>query len=168
MIPSPRVSSFDQKPEMSALKVTDELLKAISENKYDFIVANFANTDIVAHTGNLKATIEAVEVVDKCVGKVVNLVLSKNGVVFITADHGNAEELQNIKTGEIDKEHSTNPVPFIIIGHQWEGKNLGLPDSVGGDLSLVTPSGVLADIAPTILKVMGMKPSKEMTGTDLI
>ncbi len=168
VIPSPRVSSFDQKPEMSAYKVTDEILKAVSENKYDFILANFANPDIVAHTGNLKATIEAVEVTDKCVGKIVNMVLSKNGVVFITADHGNAEELQNIKTGEIDKEHSTNPVPFIIIGHNWEGKNLGLPDSVGGDLSLVTPSGVLADIAPTILKVMGMKPSNDMTGTALI
>ncbi|MDD5341048.1 MAG: 2,3-bisphosphoglycerate-independent phosphoglycerate mutase [Patescibacteria group bacterium] len=168
VIPSPRVPSFDQKPEMSAYKVTDEIVKAVSENKYDFIVANFANTDIVAHTGNLKATIEAAEVVDKCVGKIINLILSKNGVVFLTADHGNGEELQNIKTGEMDKEHSTNPVPFIIIGHQWEGKNLGLPDSVGGDLSLVTPSGVLADVAPTILKVMGFKPSSEMTGTPLI
>jgi 2,3-bisphosphoglycerate-independent phosphoglycerate mutase len=168
VIPSPRVSSFDQKPEMSAYKVTDEILKAISENRYDFIVANFANPDIVAHTGNLRATIEAIEVVDKCLGKIVNLVLSKNGIIFITADHGNAEELQNIKTGEIDKEHSTNPVPFIIIGHAWEGKNLGLPDSVGGDLSLVTPSGILADIAPTILKVMGLKKPSEMTGTALV
>jgi 2,3-bisphosphoglycerate-independent phosphoglycerate mutase len=131
-------------------------------------VCNFANTDIVAHTGNLRATIEAVEVVDKCVGKIVNLILGKDGVVFITADHGNAEELQNIKTGEIDKEHSTNPVPFIIIGNKWEGKNLGLPDNVGNDLSLITPSGVLADVAPTILKVMGLKEPKDMTGTPLI
>ncbi|MBN1326169.1 2,3-bisphosphoglycerate-independent phosphoglycerate mutase [Candidatus Falkowbacteria bacterium] len=168
VIPSPRVSSFAEKPEMSALKVTDEILKAVTENRYDFIVVNYANPDIVAHTGNLKATINAIETVDKCLGKIVNLALSKNGIVFITADHGNAEELLNIKTGEMDKEHSTNPVPFIIIGHQWEGKSMGLPDSVGGDLSLVTPSGVLADIAPTILKVMGLKQPSDMTGTALI
>jgi 2,3-bisphosphoglycerate-independent phosphoglycerate mutase len=116
----------------------------------------------------LKATIKACETIDKCLAKIVNLVLSKNGVVLITADHGNAEELQNIKTGEIDKEHSTNPVPLVIIGHAWEGKNLGLPDSLGSDLSLVTPSGVLADIAPTILQIMDIKKPEEMTGASLI
>ncbi|MCX6739705.1 MAG: 2,3-bisphosphoglycerate-independent phosphoglycerate mutase, partial [Candidatus Parcubacteria bacterium] len=94
VIPSPRVSSFAEKPEMSALKVTDEILKAISENKYDFIVVNYANADIVGHTADLKATIRAIETVDKCLGKIVTLALSKNGVVLVTADHGNAEELQ--------------------------------------------------------------------------
>jgi len=168
VIPSPRVASYDQKPEMSAAKVTDEIIKAIDANKYEFIVVNYANPDMVAHTGNLKATIEACEVCDKYLAKIVNLVLSKNGVVFVTADHGNAEELQNIQTSEIDKEHSTNPVPFIIIGHAWEGKNLGLSDSLGSDLSLVSPAGVLADVAPTILKVMGIKQPKEMTGASLI
>lgn len=168
VIPSPRVASFAEKPEMSALKVTDAVVKAISENKYDFIVINFANPDIVGHTSDLKATIRAVEIADKCLGKIVTLVLSKNGVVLVTADHGNAEELQNIKTGEIDKEHSTNPVPFIIIGNEWEGKNVGLPDTVGNDLSLVQPSGILADIAPTILNIMGVKKPEDMTGTSLI
>ncbi|MFA5188062.1 MAG: 2,3-bisphosphoglycerate-independent phosphoglycerate mutase [Patescibacteria group bacterium] len=168
VIPSPRIASYADKPEMSASKVTDEVLKAIEANTYDFIVINFANADIVAHTGNLKSTIKACEIIDKCLGKIAALVLTKNGVVLVTADHGNAEELQNIKTGEIDKEHSTNPVPFIIIGHDWEGKNLGLPDSMGSDLSLVTPSGVLSDIAPTILKLMGVKKPPEMTGTSLI
>ncbi len=168
VIPSPRVPSYDQKPEMSALKVCDEILKAVSDNKYDLYIVNFANPDMVAHTGNLKATIKACEVVDKCLGKIVRLVLSKDGVVAITADHGNAEELQNIQTGDIDKEHSTNPVPLLIIGNQWEGKNIGLPEGPGSDLSLVTPSGVLADVAPTILKIMGVKKPKEMTGTSLI
>lgn len=168
VIPSPRVPSYDKKPEMSINKVTDELVKAISENKYDFIVVNFANADMVAHTGNLKATIKANEVIDKSLSKIVPLVLNKNGVVFITADHGNAEELQNIKTSEIDKEHSTNTVPLIIIGNKWEGKNVGLSDSLGPDLSLITPSGVLSDIAPTILKIMGIKKPDEMTGTTLI
>jgi 2,3-bisphosphoglycerate-independent phosphoglycerate mutase len=168
VIPSPRVASYAQKPEMSAFKVTDEILKSLETNKYDFVVLNFANADMVSHTGDLKATIKACETIDKCLVKIVNLVLSKNGVVLITADHGNAEELQNIKTGEIDKEHSTNPVPLVIIGHAWEGNNLGLPDSLGSDLSLVTPSGVLADIAPTILKIMDIKKPEEMTGASLI
>ncbi len=168
VIPSPRVASFAEKPEMSALKVTDEVIKAITENKYDFIVINFANADIVGHTADLKATIKAAETVDKCLGKIVTLALSKNGVVLVTADHGNAEELQNIKTSEIDKEHSTNSVPFLIIGNEWEGKNIGLPDTVGGDLSLVQPSGILADVAPTILKIMDVKKPEEMTGTSLI
>lgn len=168
VIPSPRVASFAEKPEMSALKVTDEVIKAVTENKYDFIVINFANTDIVGHTSDLKATIKAAETVDKCLGKIVTLALSKNGVVLVTADHGNAEELQNIKTAEIDKEHSTNNVPFLIIGNEWEGKNMGLPDTLGGDLSLVQPSGILADVAPTVLSVMGVKKPDEMTGTSLI
>lgn len=168
VIPSPRVSSFAEKPEMSALKVTDEVLKAISENKYDFIVINFANADIVGHTADLKATIKAAETIDKCLGKIVTLALSKDGAVLVTADHGNAEELQNIKTSEIDKEHSTNPVPFIIIGNEWEGKNIGLPDTVGNDLSLVQASGILADVAPTILKIMDIKKPDDMTGISLI
>lgn len=168
VIPSPRVASYAEKPEMSALKVTDEVLKSVESNKYDFIVLNFANADIVAHTGDLKATIKACEVIDKCLGKIVSLVLSKNGTLLISADHGNAEELQNIQTGEIDKEHSTNSVPLLIIGNQWEGKSLGKNDALGADLSLVTPRGVLTDIAPTILKIMGVKKPKEMTGTALI
>jgi 2,3-bisphosphoglycerate-independent phosphoglycerate mutase len=168
VIPSPRVPSYAEKPEMSAFKVTDEILKAVESDKYDFIIINFANADIVAHTGNLKATIKACEVVDKCLGKIVPLVLSKNGAILITADHGNAEELQNIQTGDVDKEHSTNSVPLIIIGNEWEGKTLGTSDVIGSDLSLVTPSGVLSDVAPTILKILGVKKPKEMTGASLI
>jgi 2,3-bisphosphoglycerate-independent phosphoglycerate mutase len=168
LVPSPRVSSYDLKPEMSAFDVTDKVIKAIEQNIYDFILINFANTDMVGHTGNLKATIKAVEMVDKCVGKVVNQVLGRGGVVFITADHGNAEGLFNMQTGTIDKEHSTNPVPLIIIGKEFEGKSLFLNDAPGGDLSLVQPQGMLSDVAPSILKVMNLEKPQEMTGRSLV
>ncbi|MBP9749040.1 2,3-bisphosphoglycerate-independent phosphoglycerate mutase, partial [Patescibacteria group bacterium] len=108
IIPSPRVSSYDQKPEMSARELTARVVKEVAAGSYDFIVLNFANGDMVAHTGNLPATIEAATVVDDCLGKIAEAVLAKDGVLFITADHGNAEELTNLQTGEMDKEHSTN------------------------------------------------------------
>lgn len=168
IIPSPRVASYDQVPEMSAPKIKERLIKEIMAQKYDFIVANFANADMVGHTGNLEATIKAIEAVDKCLEKISDAVLSLGGVLIITADHGNAEEVINLQTGEIDKEHSTNPVPFILVGKEWEGKTLGLKEAVGGDLSLVTPVGVLADVAPTILKIMEIPKPDEMTGTSLI
>jgi 2,3-bisphosphoglycerate-independent phosphoglycerate mutase len=168
LVSSPAVSSYDLKPEMSALEVTDKVIKAIEQDNYDFILINFANADMVGHTGNLKATIKAIETVDKCVGKIVNLVLAKEGVSFITADHGNAEELFNMQTGMIDKEHSANPVPFLIIGKDYEGKSLSLPDALGGDLSLLQPQGMLSDVAPTILKVMNLDKPSEMVGRSLI
>ena len=142
--------------------------KAVDQDTYDFILINFANPDMVGHTGNLKATIKAIEVIDKCVGKIVNSVLNKNGMLFITADHGNAEDLFNMQTGIIDKEHSANPVPFLIIGKDYEGKTLSLPDAPGGDLSLLQPQGMLSDVAPTILKVMGLDKPADMTGRSLI
>ena len=111
LIPSPHVPSYDKVPEMSAYAVTDRVLKEVKTGNYDVILMNFANPDMVAHTGNLQATIKAVEVVDECVGKIVDAVLEEDGVVLITADHGNAEEVLNLQTHEIDKEHSTNPVP---------------------------------------------------------
>ena len=169
LVSSPAVSSYDLKPEMSALEVTDKVIKAIDQDTYDFILINFANPDMVGHTGNLNATIKAVEVVDKCVGKIVNSVLlNKGGILFITADHGNAEGLFNMQTGQIDKEHSANPVPLLIIGKEYEGKSLSLPDAPGGDLSLIQPQGMLSDVAPTILKVMGLEKPSEMTGRSLI
>ncbi|MFA5359632.1 MAG: 2,3-bisphosphoglycerate-independent phosphoglycerate mutase [Patescibacteria group bacterium] len=168
LVSSPAVSSYDLKPEMSAIEVTDKVIKAIEQDNYDFILINFANADMVGHTGNLKATIKAIETVDKCVGKIVNLVLAKEGVSFITADHGNAEELFNMQTGMIDKEHSANPVPFLIIGKDYEGKSLSLPDAPGGDLSLLQPQGMLSDVAPTILKVMNLDKPSEMVGRSLI
>lgn len=168
IIPSPQVASYDTVPEMSAPEIAKRVVKEIDSDKYDFIVVNFANPDMVGHTGNLEATVKAVEAVDESVKKIVDAALLRNGVVLITADHGNAEELVNLQTGEIDKEHSTNPVPLVIIGKQFEGQPSVAGEIPGGDLSLVPPVGMLADVAPTILKIMGVPQSPEMTGQPLV
>lgn len=168
IVPSPRVSSYDQKPEMSAREITARVLKEIGGDKFDFIVMNFANSDMVAHTGDLKATIQGVEAVDGCLGKIVEATLAKNGAVFVTADHGNGEEIANLQTGEMDKEHSTNPVPFLAIGRQWENQPNPTLEALGGDLSLLPPVGMLADVAPTILSVMGLARPEDMTGKPLL
>ena len=169
LVPSPPVPSYDQKPEMSVYELTDKLLAAFSKDKYHFSVINFANPDMVGHTGVIPAAVKAVDACDECLGKLVKLILSKDGVILLTADHGNCDEMINLQTGEVSKEHSTNPVPFVAIGKQFEGKSLtpGL-DSAGGDLSIVTPSGILADITPTILKLMEIDQPPEMTGAPLV
>lgn len=168
VVPSPKVASYSETPAMSAKKVTEELQKEILQEKHDFIVVNFANPDMVGHTGNVEATVKAIEFIDKCLGEVVELVLSKGGAAVVVADHGNAEELVNLQTGEIDKEHSTNPVPCLIIGSEFEGKTIEDVQTVGNDLSLVQPIGLLSDVAPTILKLMGVEKPDEMDGRSLI
>lgn len=168
LVPSPAVASYDQKPEMSAHEVTEKLIEEIQSEKYDFILVNYANADMVGHTGNVEAGIKAVETIDKCLGRLVEETLSHNGVMLVTADHGNAEIMFNLNTGQIDKEHTTNPVPFIVIGNEYRGKNFGWPDLIGGDLSLVQPQGNLADIAPTILKIMNLKQPADMTGVSML
>ncbi|MHC1716746.1 MAG: 2,3-bisphosphoglycerate-independent phosphoglycerate mutase [Candidatus Dojkabacteria bacterium] len=154
LIPSPRVATYDLKPEMSALEVTYALQKRISAQIYDFILVNFANMDMVGHTGNLEAGIKAVQVVDTCVKELVRSFTSYGGAVIITADHGNVEEMINLETNEIDTEHSLNPVPFILAGTQVPPKTL--------------PYGALKDIAPTILEIMGIPKPSEITGNSLI
>ncbi len=168
LVPSPKISSYVEAPEMSAGPITKEAIKAIDSDKYDLIVINYANADMVGHTGNLKATIVAVEAVDKYLGDVVDHTLARGGVVVFTADHGNAEEVINLQTGEIDKEHSTNPVPLIIIGKDFMGQAGPDGDPPEGDLSLLPPVGVLADVAPTVLKLMGVPQPEDMTGAALI
>lgn len=168
LIPSPHVPSYDKTPEMSAYAVTERVVKEVKTGNYDVIMVNFANPDMVGHTGNLEATIKAVEVVDKCVGDIVDAVLAEDGVCFITADHGNAEEVLNLQTHQIDKEHSTNPVPFWIVGRAFEGKPSIAGDVPNGDLSLMPPVGMLADVAPTVLAVLGIAQPPEMTGTALV
>lgn len=168
LVPSPKVSSYDQKPEMSVKELTERIISTISTNKFDFIVANFANPDMVAHTGNLEATVKAIEAVDKSIGEIVNATLLAGGMMFITADHGNAEELLNLQTQTIDKEHSTNPVPFIIISKDLEGGGVQPVEGMGVDLTLLPPVGVLGDVAPTILRFMGLKQPEEMTGKSLL
>lgn len=168
IVPSPKVSKYNETPAMSTLELTDRLVKEIKEDKYDFIVANFANPDMVAHTGDFAATVKANEIDDAEIMKVANAVLEHGGVLFITSDHGNAEEISNIVSGQIDKEHSTNPVPFIVVGKQFEGQPSPTGEIPGGDMSLVPPIGMLADVAPTILNILGLPIPPEMTGQPLL
>ncbi|KXZ40256.1 phosphoglycerate mutase [Alkalithermobacter thermoalcaliphilus JW-YL-7 = DSM 7308] len=152
LIPSPKVATYDLKPEMSAFEVTDELIKLIDEDKYDFIVLNYANPDMVGHTGVMDAAIKAVETVDTCLGKVVEKIVSLGGSAIITADHGNVEEMLD-ENGQVVTAHSTNEVPCIVI----TDKNIALREG-----------GRLSDLAPTVLDIMGFEKPLEMTGQSLI
>jgi len=165
LIPSPKVDSYSQKPEMSAKEVKDKILKEIQASKYDFIVVNFANPDMVGHTGDLKAGIKAVEYTDRCLGEIIESLIQQDGVAVVIADHGNVEEMINEKTGEIDKEHSSNPVPCLIIGREFKNSE---ESSTVPRLEFLTPNGILADVAPTILKILNIKKPDEMTGRSLI
>ncbi len=151
LIPSPKVDTFDQKPEMSAFEITAEAVKKIKSGEYDFVLMNYANCDMVGHTGNFDATVKAVETVDKCVGEIVESVLNQNGVVLITADHGNCEQMIDYNTGEIFTPHTTNVVPFILIGKD-----------------VVLRKGKLANIAPTILEILGLEKPTAMNEESLI
>lgn len=168
IIPSPPVANYAEAPEMSAREIAKETVKAIESDAYDAIFVNFANADMVGHTGELQATIKGCEMIDECLGLLVEHVLAKGGVLLITADHGNAEELVNIQTGVRDKEHSTNPVPFLIIGEAYKGQAGPGGDPPEGDLSLMRPVGVLADVAPTMLSILGLPRPEEMTGRSLV
>lgn len=165
LIPSPRIPSYADKPEMSAPEVTKKLIAAITGNRHDFIIVNYANPDMVGHTGNIKAGTKAVEFVDQCLGQVISQILAKNGFALITSDHGNVEEMIKLDTGQIDKEHSTNPVPCILISNDLAQKNPPPKKIILDDL---TPAGVLADVAPTFLKILGLPQPAEMTGHSLL
>jgi 2,3-bisphosphoglycerate-independent phosphoglycerate mutase len=154
LIPSPKVATYDLKPPMSAEEVTEEVLRRIAGEQYELIVLNFANGDMVGHTGIFLAAVEAAEVVDRCVGKIEKAIVAKGGVVLITADHGNAEKMKDYATGKPHTAHTTNPVPLMIRG-------LGPKVNLRGD-------GILADIAPTILELLGLPKPEAMTGTSLL
>ena len=154
LVPSPKVETYDQKPEMSAYEVTDKVVEALENDKYDAVILNFANTDMVGHTGSLEAAIKAVEAVDKCVGRIVKVIEEKKGNLIITADHGNAEQMIDYKTGEPHTAHTTNPVPIILI---TDNPNYKLKEN-----------GKLADLAPTMLELMGLEKPQEMTGESLL
>ncbi len=151
LIKSPDVETFDMKPEMSAFEVTDAVVDAINSDKYDVIILNYANCDMVGHTGIFDAAKTAVEAVDTCVGRMVDAILAKGGVALITADHGNADKMYE-PDGSAFTAHTTNPVPFIVVGEDCE----------------LREGGVLADIAPTILQLVGLPQPEEMTGKSLI
>ena len=166
--PSPYVTSYAEIPEMSALKITEYTVGRIKEGKDNFVLINYANPDMVGHTGDLIACIKANEIVDDCVQKVVKATLSKGGAVIITADHGNCETMINRVTKEIDVAHTNNPVPFIILESERDivqKKGIKVVKIGTGDKAKVT--GILADIAPTVLSFLGITPPESMTGMDL-
>ena len=152
LVPSPKVETYDMQPEMSAEEVTIKVVEAIKSGKYNSIILNYANPDMVGHTGSLEAAIKAIEKIDDCVQRVVDAVNEKNGVLLITADHGNAEQMIDEATGEPHTAHTTNPVPLILVGKD----NVRLKE------------GRLADLAPTMLEIMGLEKPQEMTGESLI
>jgi 2,3-bisphosphoglycerate-independent phosphoglycerate mutase len=152
IIPSPKVATYDLKPEMSANEVCEELIKQMKSNVFKFILVNFANADMVGHTGNIEATIKAVKTLDQCLGKIAATATELGYTLCITADHGNAEQKINPTTGQISTEHTANPVPFIVVDKEFEGKP--------GHLQ----TGILADVAPTILSLMGIEKPSSMTG----
>lgn len=164
LIPSPPVTSYDLKPEMSAYMITEKLLSQLSLNKYDFILINFANPDMVGHTGVIPAAIKGIEAVDLCLGKIIKQVLKLGGACIVTADHGNADVMINLITGEVDKEHTTNPVPFIVVSRDRE--KYTKENEI--DLSLISPVGVLSDVSTSILDLLGIIKPKEMTGVSLL
>jgi 2,3-bisphosphoglycerate-independent phosphoglycerate mutase len=156
LVPSPKdVSTYDQKPEMSAYGIADATCNAIESGKYDLIVVNFANGDMVGHTGVLQAAVRAIEVVDECTGKLLDAVRKAGGVAIVTADHGNAEQMIDPETGGPHTAHTTYTVPITLVDDRLVGKKL-------------REDGRLADIAPTALRMLGIDPPKEMTGTSLV
>ncbi|NTV40667.1 MAG: 2,3-bisphosphoglycerate-independent phosphoglycerate mutase [Candidatus Moranbacteria bacterium] len=164
LVPSPAVSRFDESPEMSAAIVTEKIINAVESEKYDFILANYANADMVGHTANKEACIIAVKSVDKSLSVLIPAVLKKGGCLLITADHGNVESIKNFQTGQPDTEHSSNPVPlwFVTADNHREKKSEEIvrqQNEVGG---------LLSDIAPTILEIMGIEKEEEMNGESLL
>ncbi|MGA3292018.1 MAG: 2,3-bisphosphoglycerate-independent phosphoglycerate mutase [Candidatus Microgenomates bacterium] len=157
IVPSPKVATYDLKPEMSARELTEGVLQKLKESPdYKFVLINFANPDMVGHTGNIGAAVKACQVVDECLGKLSDWVLAYGGYMIVTADHGNVEEMIDQKTGAIETEHSSNPVPFIVVSQKL----------MGNPVTLMT--GILADIAPTVLKLMDLEVPSTMTGHNLL
>ena len=154
LVHSPKVATYDLKPEMSAYEVCDKLVEAIKSGKYDVIIINFANPDMVGHTGILPAAVKAIEAVDACVGRAVAALKEVDGQMFLCADHGNAEQLIDEETGAPFTAHTTNPVPFILINYD--------------PAYTLREGGCLADIVPTLIEMMGMEQPKEMTGKSLL
>lgn len=155
-IASPDAVSYDATPEMSAPKITSFVVRALQKKKYDFIAINFANPDMVGHTGNLRAGVLAMESVDKALSRIAKEIKKQKGTLMVTADHGNVEEFINRQTGEVDTEHSTNPVPLLLFNHLWRGK------------SFHRRRGLLADVAPTVLDLLDFDKPKEMKGHSLL
>jgi 2,3-bisphosphoglycerate-independent phosphoglycerate mutase len=156
IVPSPIIDTYDKKPEMSAYEVTDKLIDELNNTRYDFVLLNFANADMVGHTGNLEACIKAINSIDECIGKIIEYSIKNEYVVLITADHGNIERCLNPETNDPSTEHTSSLVPLIIVDKQLKNSKINIPQ------------GILADITPTILYLMGIEKPDEMTGKNLL
>jgi 2,3-bisphosphoglycerate-independent phosphoglycerate mutase len=152
LVPSPKVATYDLQPEMSAPEVTDKLVAAIESGGYDAIICNFANPDMVGHTGIYEAAVEAIETIDRCLGRIMDALRRSGGELLITADHGNAEQMVDRVSGQPHTAHTNNPVPLIYVGRQ----------------ALLHEQGALCDIAPTMLQIMGLEQPPEMSGRSLV
>ncbi|MDH5259149.1 MAG: 2,3-bisphosphoglycerate-independent phosphoglycerate mutase, partial [Gammaproteobacteria bacterium] len=152
LVPSPDVATYDLQPEMNAPELTEKLVEAVQSDKYDVIICNYANPDMVGHTGNFDATVKAIEALDVCVGKVVDSIIAAGGEVLITADHGNAEQMADVESGQAHTAHTTNLVPFIYVGREAELASIGS----------------LSDVTPTMLYLMGIDKPAEMGGQTLV
>jgi 2,3-bisphosphoglycerate-independent phosphoglycerate mutase len=157
IVPSPKVATYDLKPQMSAIELTDQILNRLKNSfEYKFVLVNFANADMVGHTGNIGSAVKACQIVDECIAKLANFTLAYDGALVITADHGNVEQMIDSQSGQIETEHSSNHVPFMIISKAFQGRGQALP------------SGILADVAPTILSLMEVPVPSQMTGRNLL
>lgn len=152
LIPSPQVATYDLQPEMNSEMLTDKLVEAIHSGEFDVIICNYPNGDMVGHSGVFEAAVKACEAVDKCIGRVVAALKETGGEALITADHGNAEQMQNPKTGQAHTAHTSEPVPFIYVGRDAEPQ----------------AGKALSDVAPTMLHLLGMEQPSEMTGTPIM
>lgn len=152
LIPSPKIATYDLQPEMSAPEMTDKLVAAIASDKYDLIISNYANADMVGHSGDFAATVKAIEALDECIGRVAQALHQQGGELLVTSDHGNAEQMSDPNTGQTHTAHTTNPVPLLYVGRK----------------GTIADGGSLADIAPTLLQLMGLEQPVEMTGRPLI
>jgi 2,3-bisphosphoglycerate-independent phosphoglycerate mutase len=154
LVPSPKVATYDLKPEMSAAGIAQAVVKAVEEGTFDVMIVNFANADMVGHSGKIEPTVKAVETVDACLGEIEKAVCARGGAMLVTADHGNAEQMIDPATGGPHTAHTTNPVPFIVVSENSNQFSL-------------KPNGSLRDISPTILGMLNLAEPKEMTGHDL-
>ncbi|MBK9131830.1 MAG: 2,3-bisphosphoglycerate-independent phosphoglycerate mutase [Gammaproteobacteria bacterium] len=152
MVPSPKVATYDLKPEMSAVEVTDKLVAAIDSQRFDVIICNYANADMVGHSGKLAAAVRAIETIDACLGRVYDALRRVGGEMIVTADHGNAEQMSDDSTGQAHTAHTSNPVPFVYVGRP----------------ARIAHEGALSDIAPTMLYLMGLDPPPEMSGRSMV
>lgn len=167
-IVSSAIGNRQELPEQTLPEIIKIALRDIKKGRHDFIIINLANLDLVSRTGDLEAAKAAAKILDKNLGRLASVILKQKGLLIVTAAYGHAEAMINTATSLAESGISNNPVPFIIVSHEYQGKTIGLPETLGNDLSLLEPAGTLADVAPTILKILNLTPPENMPGESLI